>query len=302
MNIGKMSRFSIKDLEELSGIKAHTIRIWEQRYEIIKPNRTETNIRFYDDEALKLILNVALLNNNGFKISKIAQMNDGEIQREVLNITEKHSNFSDQIHALTIAMIDLDQPRFDKILSSNALIIGFEDTMLKIIYPFLAKIGILWQTGAINPAQEHFILNLIRQKLIVAIDGQYELPAPDATKYLLFLPEGELHEVSLLLSDLIIRARKNKSIYLGQSLPLEDLIAVAEQYAPDYILTVLTTVPGPSQIQQYVNKLADTFPNSTLLLSGVQVIGQDIKTPPNVKIFTRPDQLVEVAEGQMILN
>lgn len=302
MDKGKMTRFSIKDLEELSGIKAHTIRIWEQRYEIIKPNRTETNIRYYDDEALKLILNVALLNNNNFKISKIAQMKDGEIQREVLNITEKNSKFSDQIHALTIAMIDLDEVRFEKILSSNALRIGFEETMLKIIYPFLSKIGILWQTGAVNPAQEHFITNLIRQKLIVAIDGQYEHPSPDATKFLLFLPEGELHEVSLLLSDLIIRSRKNKSIYLGQSLPLDDLTSVYEYYKPDYILTVLTTVPGPSQIQPYVDNLSATFPNSTILLTGVQVIGQDIDPPENVKLFSRPDQLVEVAEGQMILD
>lgn len=296
-----MSRFSIKDLEELSGIKAHTIRMWEQRYEIIKPQRTETNIRYYDDESLKLILNVSVLNANGFKISKIAKMNHGEVQKEILNITDKHSNFSDQIHALTIAMIDLDEARFEQILSSSALSIGFENTMLKIIYPFLSKIGVLWQTGSVNPAQEHFITHLIRQKLIVAIDGQYVQPESNATRFLLFLPEGELHEISLLLSDLIVRSRMNKSIYLGQSLPQKDLVSVAEHYKPNYILTSLTTVPGASKIQEYVDSLASLFPECTILLSGFQVVGQDIDVPPNAQVLTRPDQLIEIAENQMHL-
>ncbi|MFY0599573.1 MAG: MerR family transcriptional regulator [Cyclobacteriaceae bacterium] len=293
-----MSRFSIKDLEQLSGIKAHTIRIWEQRYQIIKPHRTETNIRFYDDEALKLILNVSLLNAHGFKISKIAKMNDGEMQREVMSITEENSNFDDQIHALTIAMIDLNEVRFEKVLSSNVLKIGFEDTMLKIIYPFLSKIGILWQTGAVNPAQEHFISNLIRQKLIVAIDGQYEPPAASAKKFLLYLPEGELHEISLLFSDLIIRSRKNKSIYLGQSLPVNDVKSVYEYYNPDYVLTVLTSIPGSSEIQNYVDSLSSIFSKSTLLISGMQVMGQDIIPPQKTKILIRPDQLIEIAESE----
>lgn len=293
-----MSRFSIKDLEQLSGIKAHTLRVWEQRYGIITPQRTQTNIRFYDDEALKLILNVALLNAHGFKISKIAGMNDGEMQREVLSITEDNSSYSDQIHALTIAMIDLDESRFEKILSRNAIKLGFENSMLRIIYPFLSKIGILWQTGAVNPAQEHFMSNLIRQKLIVAIDGQDESPSESSTKFLLFLPEGEQHEIGLLFSDLIIRSRKNKSIYLGQSLPIEDLNTVYEIYEPEYILTVLTSVPGAAAIQSFVDDLSKRFNKSTILLSGYQVIGQDLQTPSNVHIMTRPEQLIQVAEGQ----
>ncbi|MEP0368684.1 MAG: MerR family transcriptional regulator [Cyclobacteriaceae bacterium] len=293
-----MSRFSIKDLEQLSGIKAHTLRVWEQRYGIITPQRTQTNIRFYDDEALKLILNVALLNAHGFKISKIASMNDGEMQREVLSITEDNSSYSDQIHALTIAMIDLDESRFEKILSRNAIKLGFENSMLRIIYPFLAKIGILWQTGAVNPAQEHFISNLIRQKLIVAIDGQDESPSEKSPKFLLFLPEGEQHEIGLLFSDLIIRSRKNKSIYLGQSLPLEDLNTVYEIYEPEYVLTVLTSVPGAAAIQSFVDDLSKRFNKSTILLSGYQVIGQDLQTPSNVYIMTRPEQLIQVAGGQ----
>ncbi|CAD5246309.1 MULTISPECIES: MerR family transcriptional regulator [unclassified Imperialibacter] len=291
-----MSNYSIKDLEHLSGIKAHTIRIWEQRYNFIKPSRSETNIRSYDDLDLKLILNVSLLKDNGFKISHIADMSSQEIAEEVLLLTEKHLRFPEQIHALTLAMIDMDEDRFEKIMSSNILKLGFEKTMLNIVYPFLSKIGVLWQTGSINPAQEHFISNLIRQKLIVAIDGQYSSDPSNAPKYLLYLPEGELHELSLLFADYVIRSRHNKSIYLGQSLPLQDLVSVYNLHKPEFILSILTSVPGIDQVQGYVNKLSGLFPESTILLSGYQVIGQDIQTPDNVIIFTRSEQITSFVE------
>jgi len=166
-----VSTYSIKDLEHLTGIKAHTIRIWEQRYDILSPKRTDTNIRYYDSTDLKHMLNIALLNNNGYKISKIAKMSQEEVFEAVLQTIDKNNNYSDQINALTVAMIDLNEAQFEKIMSTNILQIGFEDTMLNIIYPFLTKIGFLWQIDSINPAQEHFMTNLIRQKLIVAIDG-----------------------------------------------------------------------------------------------------------------------------------
>lgn len=291
-----MSTFSIRDLEHLSGIKAHTIRIWEQRYELIKPKRTDTNIRFYDDQDLKLILNVALLKENGVKISKIAEMTSGDMQREVLKLTERNLRYPEQIHALTISMVDIDEERFEKIISTNILKLGFEKTMMNVIYPFLSKIGILWQTGAINPAQEHFISNLVRQKLIVAIDGQYSVSADRSKKYVLYLPEGELHELSLLFADYLIKSRRNKTIYLGQSLPMMDLETVYELHRPDFILSVLTTVPGPSEVQAYIDQLSSKFPDSQILLTGYQVIGQDLNCPDNVSFFTRFDQLITFVE------
>lgn len=291
-----MSTFSIRDLEHLSGIKAHTIRIWEQRYELIQPKRTDTNIRYYDDQDLKLILNVALLKENGVKISKIAEMSEGEMQREVIKLTERNLRYPEQIHSLTIAMVDLDEERFEKIISSNILKLGFEKTMINVIYPFLSKIGILWQTGAINPAQEHFISNLVRQKLIAAIDGQYFVSNTKARKYILYLPEGELHELSLLFADYIIKSRNNRTVYLGQSLPFMDLAAVHNIHQPDYILSVITTTPGPSEIQGYVNRLAEAFPDTQILLTGFQVVGQDVQAPDNITIFTRLDQLIQFVE------
>jgi DNA-binding transcriptional MerR regulator len=273
--------YSIKDLEQLSGIKAHTLRIWEQRYNLLSPKRTDTNIRYYDDEDLKLILNVALLNDNGFKISKIVSMDRLEMRDEVMRLTERSLTHDDQLHALTISMIEMDEERFDKILSINILKLGFEQTMMNIIYPFMSKIGVLWQTGAINPAQEHFISNLVRQKLIVAIDGQ--IHTNTGKKFLLFLPEGELHEVSILFASFLIKNKGHKVIYLGQNTPNEDLKQVYDIHNPDFLLTVITTSPSSEFAQDYVNGLAERFKESQLLVTGYQVIGQDLKFHTNVR-------------------
>jgi DNA-binding transcriptional MerR regulator len=291
-----VSNYSIKDLEQLSGIKAHTLRIWEQRYDFIKPKRTDTNIRYYDDQDLKLVLNVSLLKDHGHKISKISRMPYSEMQKEVLKLTEKRLSYPEQIHALTLAMIDHDEDRFEKIMSTIILQLGFEDTIIKVIYPFLVKIGILWQTGSISPSQEHFISNLIRQKMIVAIDGLYVPSAEYKNKYLLFLPEEELHELSLLFSAYLIKSRKNKVIYIGQQTPFEDLVTVYNSLKPDYLLTVLTTYPQSAEVQQYVDKLAETFHNNTILITGRQVIGQDIKMRKNIGILNKLEDLIEFIE------
>lgn len=289
-----MSTYSIKDLEQLSGIKAHTLRIWEQRYNLLQPKRTDTNIRFYDDDDLKLILNVALLNENGVKISKIASMAPNELREEVMRLTERSLTHDDQIHALTICMIEMDEERFDKILSTNILKLGFEQTMLNIIYPFMSKIGLLWQTGAINPAHEHFISNLVRQKLIVAIDGQ--ITQGGGKKFLLFLPEGELHEISLLFASYLIKSKGHKVIYLGQSTPNDDLLSVFKLHQPDYLLTVITTSPSSEYVQDYVTALSERFTSAQILVTGYQVIGQDLTFPENVRQMSYIRDIKELLE------
>jgi len=291
-----VSTYSIKDLEQLSGIKAHTLRIWEQRYDFIKPKRTDTNIRYYDDRDLKLILNVSLLKENGHKISKISKMPYDDMQTEVIKLTEKKLSYPEQIHSLTLAMIDHDEERFEKIMSTIILQLGFQMAMIKVIYPFLIKIGILWQTGAISPSQEHFISNLIRQKIIVAIDGLF-IPTTDyKKKYLLFLPEGELHELSLLFSSYIIKSRKNKVIYIGQSTPFEDIIKIYNQLKPDYLLTVLTTHPQPCELQPYINKLSQTFHNSQILISGRQLLGADFDSGKNMVLLSKLEDLIDFVD------
>lgn len=291
-----MANYSIKDLEHLSGIKAHTLRIWEQRYNLIDPKRTDTNIRYYDQDDLKLVLNVSLLKDNGFKISKIAEMSMEEMYQEVIRVSEKTTSFADQIYALTLSMIDLDEQRFEKIISTNTLKIGFERTMMNVINPFLSKIGIMWLTDSINPAQEHFITNLIRQKLMVAIDGQYPTVDETAKKYMLFLPDGELHELNLLFASYLIKARQNKVIYLGQSMPTNDLQMAFEVYKPDYLLTVLTSRPTNMSATEYLNKLSVKFPDTEILVSGSQVIGQDLNLPENITSISNLNHLIEFAE------
>ena len=292
-----MARYSIKDLEHLSGIKAHTLRIWEQRYSLINPKRTETNIRYYDQEDLKLVLNVSLLKENGYKISKIAEMEPQELREAVTTVAEKTTSFADQIYALTLSMIDMDEQRFEKIISSNTLKLGFERTMLNIIYPFLSKIGIMWTTDAINPAQEHFMSHLIRQKLIVAIDGQIPNYGSSAKKFMLFLPENELHEISLLFANFLIRSRKHRVIYLGQNMPFHDLKVAYEIYQPDYLLTMLTSRHPDFSAEEYLRRLSDEFPDTDILVSGSQVIGQDLDLSENITQITNPNQLVDFVES-----
>jgi MerR family transcriptional regulator, light-induced transcriptional regulator len=288
-----MSHYSIRDLEQLSGIKAHTLRIWEQRYNIIQPKRTDTNIRMYDDHDLKLVLNISLLKDHGFKISEISKLPLDEMAKEVIAISDKKLNYPDQIHALTISMIDLDEERFEKIISTNFLQFGFENTMLNIIYPFLSRVGTLWMTGSIGPAQEHFMSNLIRQKVIVAIDGQVIKHRPDVKKFLLYLPEGELHEIGLLFATYVIRSRNHKVIYLGQTLPLSELIFAHEVHKPDFIFSILTSVPANEEVQPYVDRLCSQFPETQILLTGYQVVGQDIQTGPNAAIINKTEDLVD---------
>ncbi|MCK5701150.1 MAG: MerR family transcriptional regulator, partial [Cyclobacteriaceae bacterium] len=236
-----MSYYSIKEIEELSGIKAHTLRIWEQRYSFIEPKRTDTNIRYYDDEDLKLILNIALLKNNGHKISMICTMDEKDLLYEVKQLMEKKLGFPGQIQGLTLAMLELDEDRFEKILSTNILQIGFERTMLNLIYPFFQKIGILWQTGAITPAQEHFISNLVRQKIIVAIDGIVDKLNVDAKSFLLFLPEGEYHELGLMYHHYLLRKYNHKVYYLGETVPFNGLVEISKLKNIDYLLTYFVT-------------------------------------------------------------
>ena len=291
-----MSHYSIKEIEQLSGIKAHTLRIWEQRYNFIKPKRTDTNIRFYDDEDLKFVLNVSLLKDHGHKISKICSMPEQDIQEEVKKLMDKKLGFPEQIQSLTLAMLELDEERFEKTLNTNIIQIGFERTMMNLIYPFFQRIGILWQAGAITPSQEHFISYLVRQKIIVAIDGQVLNPSNYNDTYLLYLPEDELHEMSLLFSAYIIKSRNNKVIYIGQNVPHQDLVDIYKDHNPDYLLTVMTTNPPTNEAQPYIYKLSESFKNSKVLISGAQVVGQDMDLPDNVILFNKLQDLIDFCD------
>lgn len=280
-----MAVYSIKDLEKLSGIKAHTLRVWEQRYGIIEPKRTNTNIRYYLDEDLKFVLNIALLNKNGIKISKIAQMSPLEIAEKVAAISEINFEYGTQLDALTISMIEMDEYKFDRIVSANIQQLGFERTMLEVIYPFLDKLSVLWLTGSINPVQENFMSYLIRQKIVVAIDQEPLVNSRNARRFLIYLPEGEKQELSMLFMHYLLKSRGNHVAYVGQDINLPDLKDAYSIYKPDFIFTMITETFTSEPLQQYVDRLAENFKGAQILLSGYQVVVQALKPRENVEIL-----------------
>ena len=285
INSNFVTVYSIKDLEKLCGIKAHTLRIWEQRYSIVVPQRTKTNIRYYQDSDLKKLLNISLLNKNGIKISKIAKMKEEEIMAKVAEISEVSFEYNTQLDALTISMIEMDEYKFDKIVSSNIEKIGFERTMLEIIHPFLDKLSVLWLTGSINPVQENFIGHLIRQKIITAIDSEPFSVGKNVKTFIVYLPEGENQELSLLLMHYLLKTRKNRVIYLGQNISIQDLENTCDIHKPDFIFTMITETYSNQPVQAYVDTLSENFPDSEIILSGYQVIAQNVASEKNVTIL-----------------
>ena len=292
-----MATYSIRDLEKISGIKAHTLRVWEQRYSVLSPKRTKTNIRYYDEDDLRLLLSISMLNSHGIKISKIAKMNHEEVHDRCKELFEVSEEYETQINALTLSMIDMDEDRFEKIISNNTLRYGFEDTMVKIISPFFERVGILWQTGTIRPAQEHFISNLVRQKIIVAIDAQVVPRGVEVPRYLLFLPEYETHELGLLFASYLLRSRGNRVIYLGSSLPEEDLDSVYETYEPHYLFTILTMNPPKETCTEFLNRLSKKFAGSKILATGQSALQSNTKAD-NVEILKAMKDLIPFAEYQ----
>ena len=278
--------YSIKDLERLTGIKAHTLRIWEKRYNIVEPQRSESNIRSYTDEDLKKLLNISILVKNGYKISKVADLCSSFINEKIIEISRLSNNHNSEVEGLIISMIELDESKFEKILNSSVIKMGFERTVYEIIYPLFEKIGVLWQTGSINPAQEHFISNLVRRKLFVAIDGLSYNTKPAAEKYVLYLPEWELHEIGLLLYDYLIRKSGNSVIYLGQSLAYEDLVSICNDAKPEYILTNITSTIPSNELRDYIKQLSANFNDKTVFLSGLQTINISFPLPANIIIVS----------------
>lgn len=223
--------FEINDIERLTSIKAHTIRIWEKRYNLLTPHRTDTNIRYYDDDQIRKILNVNLLVNHGYKISKVAAMSETEMVEQINDIQEEdsvRSSHDTYVNDLINAMIGFDELSFDKVLTASITRFGLYQAYLDVIYPFLVKTGVLWTTKNIMPAQEHLIANIIRKKIIASIDG-LPMPKKKGKIFILFLLPNEWHEMGLLLADFLIRQKGYMTIYLGQNVPTNCLAETIEK-------------------------------------------------------------------------
>ena len=287
-----MNAFTIKDLENLSGIKAHTIRVWEQRYSFIKPQRTETNIRYYSNDELKTILNIALLNKYGYKISHIDKMPPEEIRTKIVSLSNVQAQQERIVNDLIQYMVDLDIEGFESVLDEYILVRGIDKAITQVIFPYMERIGILWLTNHINPAQEHLVTNIIRQKLIVGIEGIHNHVQVDQS-VLLFLPEGEHHELGLLYMYYLLKNRGITTLYLGANVPVKDIEFVARLKNPDYLYTHLTSMAGSFNFDKFLHQVQVKLAGFPVVISGQLTRNYKKKLPANVTLIR---SLQEVGE------
>lgn len=291
-----MSIYSIKYLENITGIKAHTIRIWEKRYGLLEPKRTPTNIRYYDDEDLRKILNVITLVKEGYKISSIAEMALRDIAVKArtaldtpLNPNQLYDYYTNEI---VLAALSYEKAVLDKFISTCVLKFSFITTVEQILYPALVRTGVLWQSREANPGQEHFFSNVVKQKLFSAIDGLPE-PKNDDRKCILFLPENEDHEIGLLFFYYLLVQGGIQSYFLGQRTPVDSLRHAAEKVQPSHLVLFVTTVIPAAQRSKYLKDLSAHFRGTPILLCGNSEYVKQLKLPANCTYLPDPAAALE---------
>jgi len=289
-----MSKYSIKDLEQITGIKAHTIRIWERRYSIIQPNRTQTNIRFYSDEDLKKLLNISMLNASGIKISHLAKLNSADLEAKIIDLSKSNKLEDSSIKKLILATVNFDEDLFENIVSNCIDDIGIERTITEILFPFFQQVGVLWQVGSINPAQEHFISNLVRQKLFAAIDSVSISLPKNAKKIIFFLREGEFHEISILFYNYIAKKNGVRTLYLGQNLPYNEIEKVVNDYGANAIVTSFINPETEEQLNDYLRRLEKSFSSIGILITGLQLKQKDIHISSGLSVFSSLTAFMEL--------
>jgi len=294
------ANYTIKDLERLSGIKAHTIRIWEQRYNLFKPDRTTTNIRQYRDCELRLLLNISLLIRHGSKISHVSRLTEHEINTKVqqLVVSPETSNayFDAQIDNLVFSMLDLSSKDVDATLDSCIKEYGFEQTMLSVIIPFLYRVGVMWSTGESSIIQEHFLSNLIRERMIIEINKCKHVKNDTSESYVLFLPESEWHEVGLLFASYLLKKRGKQVVYLGQNMPLLEVIYFSNKYKPTYLLTFLSSRYSLGSVKDYIYEISSKVMHSKILIAGNATKESLFTIPENINFLYEVADLIKVAE------
>jgi DNA-binding transcriptional MerR regulator len=265
-----MDLFSISQLAQFSGIKAHTIRMWEQRYNALNPRRSEGNTRYYDSSQLMRLLNIVSLMDEGYKISELCRLSDKELTQRLKEVeTHNDPRHPEEyyISQLIAAGINYDEWHFEKVFSHCLLRMGMKETYLKILYPLISRMGLMWAQTEVLPGHEHFISNIIRQKFFTALDSLPPI-ARDGRDWLLFLPENEFHELGLLHAHYLIRASGRKSYYLGANLPLYSLVSSVKQIEPDNLLLFMVHNETPERAQAYLDDLRNRFPDKSIYVSG----------------------------------
>jgi MerR family transcriptional regulator, light-induced transcriptional regulator len=279
-----MNVFTIRDIENLCNIKAHTLRIWEQRYNIVCPKRKPGKHRMYDNDDLKYLLRIAYLYHHGHKISKIAKYSEQEICELAVRVSSKEDAEEIFINQLSEASIDLNQERFEKILNNIIIHFGFEKSMVKVIFPFLHKIGLLWMTGNVIPSQEHFASALVTKKIHVANNGLENHTAAGSKKILLFTPCGEFHEIPLLFMKYLMKRNGIAVTYFGTNIPLKDIEYYCSHRPVTHLHFHLVTNLIKCELDDYLEKIATTFPEKQIVVSGPKV-HCITKSFPNVRVL-----------------
>lgn len=287
-----MIKYSIADLENITGIKAHTIRIWEKRYNLISPFRTETNIRYYDNDQMKKLVNVASLIQSGMKISKVSKLSSDELIEEINKrlsgkAQTEASAYETYAGQLIKAGLEFDETTFNKVFANALLRYGMQTCYTKILIPLMNRVGMFWSTNHMNPAQEHFVSNLVKQKLSAAVDS---LPPPTASHKptILFLPQNEDHEIGLLMSKYILRNAGRNVIYLGQRVPFDNLIGTVDQTKPGQLLFFLVQMHPIEQLQDYLDKISQQFRELKIFVSGFPYILSKLNIPSNITWIQDP--------------
>lgn len=287
--------YQINDLERLTGIKAHTIRIWEKRYKLIEPHRTATNIRYYDDEQARKLLNVATLLDNGYKISRVAAMNEEQMAECIRVIREQPGDdavIQSFVNDLTASMLVYNEAAFEKSLGAALTRYGMFDCVMRVLYPFLEKVGMLWSISQAMPAQEHFASSLVRKKLMAACDG---LPPAEKSdkKFVLFLPPDEWHDIGLVFTDYLIRSKGYPVIFLGQNVPYENLSEVIEKVKPTHAVGFFITGRPYAEISDFVRNFTHKHPKVHLLIGGYAALQGKAFSSAKVDRLHQPADLLE---------
>ncbi|MCX6288917.1 MAG: MerR family transcriptional regulator [Bacteroidetes bacterium] len=291
-----MSSYSIKDLEQVTGIKAHTIRIWEQRYNFLQPSRTETNIRSYSSEELKTILNVSLLNKYGFKISHIDKMSADQIEEKILSLNQIDAIRERVVNVLIKEMVSLNMHAFEKQLDIYIGQKGVDKTITEIVFPFLERVGILWMTNHINPAQEHLATNLLRQKIILGIE---RLPAVSEhnKNVILFMPEGEYHEIGLLFVYFLLKQEGIYVNYLGANVPMKDLVYLTAVKKPNYVFCHLTSPSKVFKIDRFLTQIGQVSNTTPVMLSGLFMKDYKGKLSENIAVKKSLAEVIQLIQA-----
>jgi DNA-binding transcriptional MerR regulator len=289
--------YSIKDLERISGIKAHTLRIWEKRYDILAPDRTDTNIRTYGDGDLRKLLNIKTLLEGGWKISHVGQLDYKSMKTEVEKMFDSREKgvvvYEPFVNALTAAMLEINEREFDRIFTSATTRFGLREAMIHVVNPFLQRVGIMWSVREAHPGHEHFATNIIRKKLFSAIDQMIPMEQRPE-KFMLFLPEGEHHEIGLLFANFWLRSEGFQVIYLGANVPFDSLSEVADTVSPENILTFFIANRPVEEVEKYLGRVCRQFSRQTIFIAGETNLLDQVKAYQNVKLLRKPDDLIKL--------